>query len=200
MENETIQAVQEGAETVSHHGGVGHIFFGSNRKKAVVLAGGVIGLAVLGFCITRFARVSPQEVKTSTVPQATSSIAIKKTTYGNILPPGYPTQIPVEKESKLMSSYTKEYPTKMYQMSTLYSSQKDVTKNALFYKKFMDQDGWKITSSSTRKDVTLLQGVKGAETLEVIVRKKPEMGKNAMASTTQDASVLSYIIINIFRK
>lgn len=175
-------------------------FLGLHKKKIVLIVGvalTVVLLVLLALFGSTMIRKGKLQDETKTV---NSPSAIKKTVYGAVLPPGYPAQIPIVSGAKLLQSYSKEYPTKMYQTSTLYSSDKDMNKNVLLYKNFMTQDGWKITGSSTHEKMTSLQAVKGEQILEVIVRKKPEGGQNMSTSTPRDNTILSYIIINVFRK
>lgn len=173
----------------------------------VVLIVVVVGIVITILGKTQNSEQTPGVVPAVTpdalvpnIPETTSS-ETKRTEYKNEVPPGYPAQIPVQEDSKLIQSYSKEYPTQMYQMSTLYSSEKDSATNVAFYKNFMVQDGWVITASSTSEKTSSFQANKGSEMLEVIVRKRPDPS-NLSSTTTKlmDLNILSYITINVFRK
>lgn len=163
-------------------------------KKTVLI---VLG----GFILVLLACIFLYMVKNKSIPeQVVVSSEPKKTVYKNVLPPGYPPEIPFEKDSKLAQSYTKEYSEGLYQMSTLTSSEKSITSNYDFYKNFLNQDGWVISGSSTNEKMSFLHATKDKEIIEMTFRVSPKLHISSTTPYVPDASILSYIIINIFRK
>ena len=202
MENETILPLPPENAATSKTAKVTRVFnllTDPHNKKGnlITLLGITATLLLLAFfgILTNKNRTGQEEIGSQP-----SSSEIKKTVYKNVVPPHYPPQIPFQKDAKIVQSYSKEYPSTMYQMSTLHSSEGDLSKNFSFYKNFMNQDGWVIITASTSERMSFIQALKGKDVLEIIIRKRPEFTESSSTSAIVDSKILSYIIINVFRK
>lgn len=146
-------------------------------------------LLIIGITAFFLIKNVSQQEKTS-IPLVTKVFVPKKTDYNSVLPPGFLTTVPVEKDAILSQSYIKEYKDQT-QMSIVLPSKKTVSENYVLYEKFLKDEGWKLTLGAQTSKSSSLYGIKENYKIDIMLLKK---------NATSTPAIKSYIVMNLLKK
>jgi hypothetical protein len=104
-------------------------------------------------------------------PKAPSPLALSAATVPSAqIPAGMPANLPFENNAKILSNFTIKNPdTGKTQATRTYVSQKTIDENFAIYQKYLQDNGWTITSSLSKPSVKSLDSAKGATNLNVVI-------------------------------
>ncbi len=161
----------------------------SGNKTLIIVIGVVVVLGILGSAgyylqqksSERAAEKKAEEVTGGKVDISGDKVTIetdegKVTTSESSLPDSFPSSITVYQGSEVAGS------TEAEEGITLLLKTSDSTSKAFsFYKSDLAKNGWKITSSSTIEENSLITAEKGNEGVLITISKDEEDGKTAIA-------------------
>lgn len=101
-------------------------------------------------------------------PAVISNDNPKKTNFGEIPSPDFPTNIPLEEGVKINQSYSLDY-IGQKQLTIVFMSMKTIKENYNLYADFLKKDNWNISNKYESKDLASLYAVKGQNEINVTI-------------------------------
>ncbi len=119
-----------------------------------------------------------------------------RTDYKGVLPPLFPSSIPVAKDTLLSQSYAKDYGS-LKQSSIVLFSKEEISSVFAFYSSSLVKDGYAISTSSVRDNGSFLVVDKDGSHVEIsFVDRTKKPVRNA--TSTLVSEIKTHIIINAF--
>ncbi|HEX8994330.1 MAG TPA: hypothetical protein VF803_03700 [Candidatus Paceibacterota bacterium] len=108
--------------------------------------------------------------RAAVVPSAMSTSTPLRTDFGSTTPTGFPADIPVERGTTLMQSYSLSYVGKN-QLSISFDSVKTVEENYELYESYLSGAGFSITNTYRSAALASLYGVSTTTEINVTIRE-----------------------------
>jgi hypothetical protein len=148
-----------------------------------------------------------KEVKVTKVVTATSSVARvsvqvpgpAKTSFGQKLPNGFPTSIPVPQGIDLSQSYSLDYSnasSSKSQLTVVFGSKKTVKENYNSYSAFLKKDGWNIVSVNASTTISSLYATKS----NFATKSKQDINITISQESNFSTTTVSLVSVTVFNK
>jgi uncharacterized iron-regulated membrane protein len=102
------------------------------------------------------------------------------------IPPSMPANLPFETNAKILNNFTVKDPTTGKTQSTrTYVSQKTIDENFAIYQKYLQDNGWTVTSSLDKSTVKNLNATKASANLSIVLGQDSKGQVSVMVSYVQ---------------
>lgn len=94
----------------------------------------------------------------------------------NLIPSGFPSDIPIENEARLEQSYSKDYQEAGKQLTVVFASKKSVAENQNIYTDYLINNQWAIHSNSADEKLVSFYAQKDDMDLNLVIFSDEQSG------------------------
>lgn len=125
----------------------------------------VVAVGLYLFTVWRDQHLADQEYQ----PKLTRTVVMQSE-----LPPRFPTGIPLERDAKILQNTYTTSDVGGFQSVRVFITQKSLAENLQLYKKYFENDDWKVESSVDQPNLKSMSVSKGDLLVQVVLNEVPE--------------------------